>query len=150
MNEANRSNLSWRIVGLWCGVFVIATIAVGCGSRGDLREFAAVTGSVTVDGDNLTGGRVIFDHVEGPMTSAPIDGNGHYNAKVAVGKNKIAVDYHEEGPSTDSGKVSGVRGAEIVQGKSLVPEKYAASKTSGLEYSVQKGSNVYDVNLQNK
>lgn len=122
----------------------------GCGGSGNTREMAPVSGVVTVGGETLKGGRVIFDHVEGPMAAAAIDEKGAYTTKVAIGKNKIAVDYHEEGPSKDNGKASGIRGQEIVRGKGLVPEKYAASKTSGLEFDVQKGKNVYDIALKAK
>lgn len=132
------------------GIVFLLLMTAGCGG-GVKREFAPISGTVTIGGEPVPGGRVIFDHVEGPIASANIDEEGNYKARVVIGKQKIAIDYHDE-PAEESkgGAVSGVRTEEIIPGKSLVPKKYSTSKTSGLEYEVLRGENVYDISLNNK
>lgn len=125
-------------------------IMFGCGG-GVKREFAPISGTVTIGGEPIPGGRVIFDHVEGPIASANIDEEGNYKARVVVGKQKISIDYHDDPAEKDvGGSKTGIRTAEIIPGKSLIPQKYANSKTSGLEYEVLPGENVYDISLNSK
>ena len=137
-----------------CGnaaVVLMLLITAGCGG-GVKREFAPISGTVTIGSEPVPGGRVVFEHVDGPIASANIDEEGNYKARVVVGKQKISIDYHDDPPDDKDkgGAVTGIRMEEIIPGKSLVPSKYTSSKTSGLEYEVLSGENVYDITLNNK
>ncbi|WP_373649099.1 hypothetical protein [Schlesneria sp. DSM 10557] len=132
------------------GIVLTLLITSGCGG-GSKREYATIAGTVSIGDEPIPGGRVIFDHVEGPIASANIDEEGNYKARVVVGLQKIAIDYHDDPDEKEvGGSVTGIRTEEIVPGKSLVPKKYTASKTSGLEFEVLSGENIYDIRLNNK
>ena len=86
-------------------------------------------GAVTLKGQPLAGGSVIFVSLDKPkpvVIAAEIQGNGQYAPLQGVPPGKYVV---------------------IVQGKG-VPEKYQLTTTSGLMVDVQAPPMVYDIVLQ--
>jgi len=104
-----------------------------------------VSGKVTLDGKPVTGGRVIFAHVQGPGAAADIKSDGTYATKAAVGKTAVTVDYHAPGEQPKEG-----RPGLVLPGKSLVPEKYAVPNTSGLSLEVKSGTNEYNIEMKSQ
>ncbi|NLX99341.1 MAG: hypothetical protein GXY83_24655 [Rhodopirellula sp.] len=104
---------------------------------------ATVSGKVALDGQPVTGGRVIFLHVEGPSATADIQPDGTYQATgVAVGKNSISIDHRDKPEAAAGGRES-----LLIPGKSLVPELYASGSTSGLTLDVKSGANDYNIEM---
>jgi len=130
---------------------VIALLAIctlvgagGCGSSEPDVELAKVTGNVTLDGQKVTAGRVIFFNTSGYSATADISPEGKYEVEAALGETNVFVD-HREPPIVPPDGREGMP----MPGKSLVPDKYADSKTSGLTLTVQSGTNQFDVVMTN-
>lgn len=82
---------------LTCGLLMlVALLAAGCGSGGPARS--AVEGTVTIGGQPLPAGRIIFTPVSpntGPAVTARIAGGRYQTAKAAgpvIGKNRVEVE----------------------------------------------------------
>jgi len=119
----------------------------GCSKGGADREMGTVKGKVTLNGGALPSGaarsRVVFEHVEGPVTAADIKPDGTYEASVAVGDCKIKVEHAEDMVYPKEG-----RAGMPMPGKDLIPAKYAHVETSLLKYTVKGGEQTYDINLE--
>lgn len=127
--------------------YELALIAclVGCGGS----EFGATaSGVVTLDGKPVTPGLVTFapeDQAAAPSVS-DLDANGGFtlttNKKpgLAPGTYRVSIQAFRP-PNVPPGERS------FEPSEPLVPEKYLQVDTSGLEYSVQSGSNEINVEL---
>jgi len=127
---------------------LLLVVAAGCiGS--DLG--AEVSGVVKLDGNPIGPGVIIFAATEGtenPATGA-VQSDGSYFLKTSrerglrPGSYKVAVQIHE----IPTDLAPGQRDMRPV--KSRIPEKYATTQTSGLEFDVQSGSNTIEIEMTN-
>jgi hypothetical protein len=60
-----------------------------------------------------------------------------------VGQSKASIDHRAEPEEEAKGPAGGMLGI----GKSLVPEKYADARTSGLSLDVQSGQNEFNIEM---
>ena len=127
-------------------VVAISIVTGGCGSG-----LAEVTGVVTVDGQPLRGG----NDVRATVIFQPSTGVG----RVAVGLVDEVGQYHLSSGS-EEGVVPGeyvvtcsatqlVRGRDggAAGGRRVTDSKYANSKTSGFKFTVEPGTNQFDLAL---
>jgi hypothetical protein len=120
---------------------------VGC--AGSSQE-SRVSGQVTLDGNNIGPGMVVFAPEGGgkPATGS-IESDGSYTMNtsrdvgLAAGTYKVAVSVREMPQNVK-------RGDRPPPGKLLIPEKYEQSTTSGLEYEVKPGDNTIDIELSSR
>jgi hypothetical protein len=111
-------------------------ICVGCGSNEQvLKGRAAVSGTVSFDGQPLRGGTISFRAADShTATTAIIQDEGKYfSDRVPLGSNLVSVE-------TESLKF-GNAGAYVE-----IPGKYADEVTSGLSVDVEEGENT-DLNF---
>jgi hypothetical protein len=122
---------------------------VGCSSGGLGAE---VSGKVTLDGEPIGPGVVIFAPSgggENPATGA-IQTDGSYFLKTSreeglrPGKYQVALQIHE----IPTDLVPGQR--DMRPAKSRIPTKYTDVKSSGLEYDVVSGSNTIDLEMTSR
>jgi len=119
-------------------------VLVGCGGKP-----AAVSGLVTVDGKILDQGSVTFSPTGGGMrASGIIQSDGSFQiqtnreAGLDVGEYDVAVVSRE---IISTGPNSPPR-----PGKYLAPKIYGKTRTSGLHFKVEQGSNEIDLALSSK
>lgn len=123
---------------------VAVTSLVGCGN-----EFGATaSGVVTLDGQPVTPGLVTFapaDPAALPAVS-DLDADGGFELTtqkkpgLTPGTYRVSVQAFEP-PDVPKGQRS------FEPSKPLVPEKYLQTTTSGLEYTIESGSNTINVEL---
>jgi hypothetical protein len=110
-------------------VFLLVLIAVPGFAPGAQAgdDVAGVTGQITLDGNPLSGGRIIFHQDDGQFIGAKIDKSGKFKVdRVLVGKHKVTVE------------------------SKGVPAKYASDEVSALQIEVKNGKNVFDFSLTSK
>ena len=127
-------------------VFCAAVLGLiaGCGSEGP--KFVEVTGTVTLDGNPLKAGTVMFFPTDGPASTGPIiDGKFRlYSSGEQIGavpgKHQVAIMGPQENSYSDAPAVV-----------NPVPERYLVPETSGLEKDVaEEGENVISIELTTK
>jgi len=92
-----------------------------------------MSGSVVFDGKPLSHGSVLFARIgDRDVASAPIRSGGTFMATLLPGDYAVAVRCLERVELTDSTP-------DWVQPKSLIPEKYTDTKTSGLQVTASPG-----------
>ena len=107
-------------------------LCAGCGGPYD----SYVSGVATLDGTPLTRGTITFNPANpGPVAYSSIDSNGNYTL------NTVTVVAKEDAIPDTSG-----RGLPPTPGKNITPEWYASKQHSGLNFTVESGSN--DINLE--
>jgi hypothetical protein len=135
--------LSWA--GPCATIVAVCVTLLGCGGRFD----ANVEGVVTLDGEPIGPGVVIFAPVEGgynPATGA-VQNDGSYFLKtmnergLRPGSYKVAVQIHE----IPTDRAYGERDMRPI--KFRIPEKYITIETSGLQFEVEGGANKIDIEL---
>jgi hypothetical protein len=127
----------------WPAVVSTAALVLGCGG-----PESTVTGTVTLDGQPVGPGVVVFAPAEG--TSNPSDGaiqnDGSYSLRTSreeglkAGKYKVGVTVLDQ-PEVKPGE----RSMEVAE--YITPQKYADPSTSGLQYDVTPGDNTIDIEL---
>ncbi|TWU28361.1 hypothetical protein [Bythopirellula polymerisocia] len=126
---------------------VLVTCLSGCGSKYD----STAVGIVTVNGTPVSPGLVTF--VPEDPSAVPSISNLDSNGKFELKTNKL--------PGLPPGKyrasVQAFRPPDVPEGQRsfepsepLVPEKYLQVTTSGLEFTVEPGSNTIDIELSSK
>jgi len=142
-------NLAWcSLRRLRVGVAVLlAFAATGCARQGD------VSGKISYKGKPLVWGTVQFEGSDNLLRQANINSDGTYTVRgVAVGQSKIAVS--SINPQSSDFQTRQVEGRPPpkprpkVQGWFPIPDKYDAPYKSGLVYTVKRGENTYDIELQ--
>lgn len=133
-----------RPTGSWYCVVILLASAVGCGGKP-----ARVSGTVTVDGKPLDRGRVSFaPTATGQMAVGTIQNDGTYKLMtnrergLEPGEYKASIVSREMQQSDDGGPP--------MQSKYLAPKKYSTTSTSGLQFSVETGSNTIDIDLSSE
>lgn len=115
----------------------------GCGGKLE----SSVSGVVTIDGELLHTGRVVFHAVAGgAMAYGTIDAAGQYRITTGREKGLTAGDYVVTVVATET--PSGPIGESY--GKLISPIQYATKKESGLKFTVQSGANRVDLPLRSK
>lgn len=128
-------------------VICAAAFLVGCQDDGHL-ELAPVTGMVTMDGEPLTQGAVIFTPERGQLAHGEIASDGSFslstygeNDGATLGKHQVAIVVLEGEDEFES----------EVPRKWLIPRRYGAGATSGLTFEVKSGeTNEAKFNLSSK
>jgi hypothetical protein len=132
-------------------LFVLLAFGSGCGGGGDLPTVKA-GGVVTIDNKPLANAHVIFTPNQGRAATAQTASDGTFSLGTyqsgdgaIVGHHHVSVAAREAG----DGQLNrpGAPGMER-PGRSLIPEKYASTATSGLEFDVSKdGKNTFEIQL---
>lgn len=151
--------------GLSLGLLVLM---IGCGKNPHSVGHTEVSGKVLFQGKPLPGGRLSFVAVNGGFTAnGVINEDGTYKINAPIGEVKIGVDNTMLRPGGGGGMAKGGKktagppqkmshpkppGAELkeqtVKGKWVhIPGSYADPATSGLTYTVTKGSQTHDIEL---
>jgi hypothetical protein len=132
---------------LWLVLF----IGAGCGRSGELPTVKA-GGVVKVDDQPLANANVIFTPATGRAATGQTAADGTFTLSTyrpgdgaIIGHHHVTVIARETGDGqTDR---PGAPGIEL-PGKSLIPEKYGNTGTSGLEFDVtESGENTFQILL---
>lgn len=134
-------------------------IVPGCGGVSDQPELGQVTGTVTLDGQPVSGIAVVFYPDSGRPARGTTDVNGKYELTyirrtlgTKLGHNRVEIAPNEEGEE-DSEDDAGSEGdgpakTPSKSGKVKIPARY--NTKSELEADVQPGRNVFDFKLESK
>jgi len=125
----------------------LALAAVGCQGTGD------VSGKVTFQGKPLVFGTIVFEGSNGALHQGNIAKDGSYVVSgVATGEAKAAVSSRNPKSSDfipiQRGGAPKPPPRPDFPGWFPIPSKYDAPYTSGLTYSIQRGENKIDIELQ--
>ena len=131
-------------------VLLCCLVTCGCGGADQLNT-ADVSGAVTLDGQPLAKGMVIFTPAAGRGATGTIQSDGTYTLGTygssdgaVLGKHMVAVVAREELPG-------GEGPMQVRAGPSLIPELYGDAATSGLSFEVTAGGdNVYNIQLSSQ
>lgn len=118
-----------------CQGIVLTALLIGCGG-GDRREYADVSGKVSVNGNPLKMGTVTFQPAAGAPATGTIQADGTYTLKGVVGPNKVMI-VSREAEAADAGASPAKRAAPP---QSFVPEQYG-TPSSTLSFDVKSGKN---------
>ena len=122
---------------------ILLSAAVGCGGKP-----AKVVGTVSVDGALLEQGTVFFAPTGGGMrASGIIQADGSYEIRTNRDKGLETGEYSVAVVSRELVFPNGPEGPPM-PGKYLAPKKYGKPKTSGLRYTVEKGTNEFNLELK--
>ena len=132
-------------------VLAIAVLAVGCRDSDQLAT-APVHGTVTLDGDPLKMGVVIFAPTNGRPAKAKIQADGTYKLGTYDDEDGAILGEHRVAIQARPVVQNESKGAPLVPkfGPSFIPEHYADQETSGLRFTVVEGDNDIDINLSSK
>ena len=135
---------------VWLGLALCGLVLTGCGS--DRPETAPVSGKVTLGGQPLTKGKIVFFPEKGRSSMASIGADGSYELTTfeegdgaLPGKHKVTITAMESqgGPMPQSMEEEiemGLSGKGGMAGPSevkwIVPEKYSRRDTTPLEAEV--------------
>lgn len=134
----------------WAALSIAAALAVLVGCRRGSME-SEVSGTVTLDGNKIGPGMVVFSPVvaHGRSATGSIESNGSYkletsrDAGLASGSYRVAVSVRKMPENVK-------RGDRPPPGKLLIPEKYEDDTKSGLQYDVSPGRNTINIELVSK
>jgi hypothetical protein len=147
-----------RVHLLLTGCLVLTLFALaGCGGPG----LATVEGKVTVDGQLVSAGRVIFRSADGKSTVlANIAPDGSYRAldvpqddmKVTVaGLSKFErIRLQRGGKGKGKSSSASETLAKEIESSPKIPEKYLDPDASGLGLTVKSGTNTYNIEISSK
>ena len=141
MGQLTKSGVSREMVRMFHMAAIIGCLLTlgGCSeSQVQVEGRAPAKGSVTLDGEPLTGGGTIkFQSVENPRmrVSANLDANGQFLVGDAPsGKVKMTV----------------ITTPDIFPEMKKIPKKYSKLKTSGLEGTISPDDDSFEVKLLSK
>jgi hypothetical protein len=128
---------------------ILASLMLSIGCAGDFES--QVSGTVTLDGNPIGPGFLVFAPVEGGTNPAngAIQPDGSYQLKTAntrglnPGRYTISVTILDQ-PDVPPGERS------YIVAKSRIPERYNDLSTSGLEFEVKPGGNSIDIALSSQ
>jgi hypothetical protein len=124
---------------------VCLATAVGCGGKFDAR----VSGTVTLDGDTLERGTVVFNPTSsGPSAYGRIESDGTYTLKVGADPTLPPGDYIVTVAANEPSAPPTTPGAPPIPGPPITPAKYRNKQTSDLKKTVEKGKNTIDLELK--
>lgn len=133
-------------------IIALCSLSVLCLACSPSPFSADVTGTITLDGEPVAPGVVIFSPVTAGQDSSRgnIDRSGNYILKtrhdrgIDTGDYRVAVLVYEKGDPPAPGERAS---ANLPP---LVPPKYLRVETSGLQYTVGSGSNSIDIALSSE
>jgi len=115
---------------------------MGCSGGGGPAGTVAVSGSVSCGGNAITQGTVQFAGKDSNASgTAAIGADGKFKVHLLPGAYQVAVIAKDGVDTMDE------EGNPVVA-KSLVPEKYASTETSGLEVNVSESNPTADLDLE--
>jgi hypothetical protein len=124
----------------------LAFALLGCGP-----SVTEVSGIVTFKDRTLSSGSVTFVGQDGESSSSAIAEDGSYQIENApIGPVRIAVASHPRVPPglmNPPGQAAALR-EDPKDGTVKIPQKYENHKTSGLAYTVQRGSHTFNIDLK--
>ena len=145
LNPQHVTRRAGLLLGLVCLIGVL-----GCGGSADL---GSVTGTVTLDGKPLDHGTVYFLPEAGHGAEGEIQSDGTYRLGTYGKSDGALVGEHRVGvavlakpvwpPNYDNPDRSS-------KSELSVPAHYGSPQTSGIRYTVQPGSNEYNIELVSK
>ena len=129
-------------------IFAGVVASAGCANSGMESE---VSGKVTMDGQPVGPGAVVFAPIDGKSNPADgaiqLDGSYFLRTSRAVGLKagtyKASVSVFDQ-PVVKPGERS------MAPAKLITPQKYADTETSGLQFTVEPGKNGIDIELTSK
>jgi hypothetical protein len=134
------------------GGALLLAIAAGCGPGK-----AEVTGKVTVDGQAAGGALVVFSSPGGRSASAPIDKNGYYRAAdVPTEQVKVCIIQLAMTAAPDPDDRTSRTAPLMPTGQKprspvvTIPVRYTKVDSSGLTFTVGRGTNEYDIELTSR
>jgi len=113
----------------YAGVVVAGALAlVGAGPRASAADQApSISGTITLDGQPLPGGRIIFYVGDDQFVGAKVKADGTYKVdRIPVGTHKVAVEHK------------------------TVPARFTSEDLSGLRVEVKGGMTVLNLDLKSK
>jgi hypothetical protein len=134
--------------------FLVLAVLSGC-SGGSGPKIAPASGRVTYKGKPLPNADVAFAPVDGSRAAqGRTDANGRFtlgtlatNDGAIVGKHQASVMAYGPDRPPKPGEGTGMPG-ETVHGDPVIPQKYFAKESSGLEYEVKSGRNFFEIELK--
>jgi hypothetical protein len=138
-HNCQESTLAFRAVSLLSAICLLAL--TGCGAYE-----SSVSGIVTLDGNPLKSGTVVFYPVGGGGAAAygSVQADGSYTLDTGASGGLAAGEYVVTVVAT-TGPQPGA-----LFGKLLTPERYGNAKTTDLKFSVKTGGNKIDLPLRSK
>jgi hypothetical protein len=123
---------------------VACVCLAGCGGVYD----SSVSGTVTLDGNPVTRGTVAYNPVQsGPSAYARIDEDGSYTVRTGREEGLPAGEYQVTVIANEPPAVrQTAQGGPPPPGRPITPPWYRTKQTSGLRFTVDKGSN--EINLE--
>jgi len=118
-------------------------LCAGCSESTEVRS-GEVSGKVTLEGQPLTAGIVLFMTEDGHAASVPIGTDGSYTLQIRPDRFKVAVTPPEDpdplasppaGPKSGSGDVA-------------ISRRYRDLSSSGLTFDAKEGSNTFNIELK--
>lgn len=127
------------------GLFLIVVSLVGCGGNP-----AKVSGVVTLNGEPLSRGSVGFTPIAGGMKAVGvIQSDGNFELKTNRERGLQFGEHQATVVALEPGKVD-PHGGPPIPGKHITPKRYGNTKTSGLQFNVEKGRNTIDIELSSE
>jgi hypothetical protein len=139
-------------------VLAVLCAVGGCGDKHKRPPMAAVSGTVTFNGEPVGDATVQFQLADGSaprLSTGMTDAGGNFTLTTYntddgafIGSNLVAIIKTQMG----SGKEMTAADLAAMHGNppvfKLLPEKFADPKTSGLKYEVESGDNKFDIKLK--
>ena len=133
-----------------------ALLIVGCG--GDRLPTAPVTGTVYLDDKPLSDALLTFMPERGQAANGTTTTDGTFTLTTykegdgaIPGRHLVVVNKYQNPPAKKAAGKAGLLGLPAPPGKSLIPESYGDTATSGLQYEVVAGlDNVFELRLSSK
>ena len=118
----------------------------GCGF---FENAGTVTGTVRYKGQSLSEGSVSFVNDKGQVLTGPIDKAGRYAlAHVPIGSAKVTVSVVGTDGTPPMSFVGSTKQGQGTATGPKIPIRYAVAATSGLQHSVTKGKQQFDIDLK--
>ena len=130
-----RSTIRWVAT---FSLLAVVLVTAGCG-RGELPDLGEVTGTVTMDGNPLSGVIVVFKPEVGRAGSATTDANGKYELIYRYGVNGTKIGMNTISLEWPTGYTGG---------GPAIPAKYGGR--TELKEEVNPGKNVIDIELESE
>jgi hypothetical protein len=106
------------------------------------EELASVKGRVTLDGQPLPFGKVIFHLPDGQFVGSKIKADGTFKIdRVLPGAHKVTV---------EATRKTAAKGKTAVPAVNLIPAKYSQEERTALRVEVRKGQNEYNFELTSR
>ncbi|HEY7326704.1 MAG TPA: hypothetical protein VH592_03625 [Gemmataceae bacterium] len=118
----------------------------GCGY---FENAGSVSGTVSYKGQSLSEGSVSFVSDNGKVVTGPIDKGGRYSvSSVPIGSAKVTVSVVGADGTPPISFAGPPKSAQGTTTGPKIPVRYAVTATSGLQHSVTKGRQQFDIDLK--